>query len=88
MTALSGRADLRITRNDDRTDLALSGDRALSGRQPLDIREVQQALIDGEPSIHLDPLRDRSDQHPLADDQIDIIRLNEELDALTQRQIN
>ena len=48
-------------------------------------REVAQALIDGEPSIHLDPLRDRLqiNTHWLEDDQIAPIirRLTAELDA-------
>ncbi|MEZ4532038.1 MAG: hypothetical protein R2855_13605 [Thermomicrobiales bacterium] len=48
-------------------------------------RAVVQALIDGDPSIHLDALRDRLqiNTHWLEDDQIDVIlrRLTEELDA-------
>jgi L-seryl-tRNA(Ser) seleniumtransferase len=85
VSALSGRADIRITRNDDRSDWAYP----VIGLYPIDncwdIRDVQQALIDGSPSIHLDPLRDRVqiNTHWLEDDQIEVIirRLNEELDA-------
>jgi L-seryl-tRNA(Ser) seleniumtransferase len=84
---LEGRSDMRLTRNDDPDVWPFP----VIGLYPLDnrwiVRDVAQSLIDGEPSIHLDPLRDRLqiNTHWLKDDQIDVIihRLNEELDART-----
>jgi L-seryl-tRNA(Ser) seleniumtransferase len=83
--ALSQRSDLRVTVNESQDDWPFP----VVGLYPLDGRwsvpEVAQALIDGDPSIHLDPLRDRLqiNTHWLRDEEIDIIlrRLNEELDA-------
>jgi L-seryl-tRNA(Ser) seleniumtransferase len=85
LAGLEGRADLRLTRNDDQDVWPFP----VIGIYPIDdhwkVREVQRALVDGDPSIHLDPLRDRLqiNTHWLEDDQIDVIlqRLNEELDA-------
>ncbi len=76
---------MRLTRNDDQEiwPFPVIGIFPVDGRW--NIREVAQALIDGEPSIHLDPLRDRLqiNTHWLEDDQIDVIirRLGEELDS-------
>jgi L-seryl-tRNA(Ser) seleniumtransferase len=85
VAGLEGRADIRMTRNDDRDLWPFP----VIGIYPVDagwqIREVQRALVEGEPSIHLDPLRDRLqiNTHWLEDDEIEPIlrRLNEELDA-------
>jgi D-glucosaminate-6-phosphate ammonia-lyase len=85
MAGLEGRTDIRLTRNDDRDLWPFP----VIGIYPVDnawsIREVAQALVGGDPSIHLDPLRDRLqiNTHWLEDDQIDLVlwRLNEELDA-------
>lgn len=85
--ALSRRSDVRVTMNDDRSDWPFP----VVGVYPVgngwDHRAVQRALVEGEPSIHLDPLRDRIqiNTHWLEDDQIDVIirRLNEELDAVS-----
>ena len=82
---LSRRADVRVTLNADRSDWPFP----VIGLYPVDHcwnhRDVQRALVDGDPSIHLDPLRDRLqiNTHWLEDDQIDIIlqRLGEELDG-------
>jgi D-glucosaminate-6-phosphate ammonia-lyase len=87
VAGLEGRADLRLTRNDDVSEWPAP----VIGIYPVDNRwnhrHVAQALIDGEPSIHLDPLRDRLQINTqwLEDDQIDVIlrRLTEELDART-----
>ncbi|MCO5222129.1 MAG: aminotransferase class V-fold PLP-dependent enzyme [Thermomicrobiales bacterium] len=83
--AFAGRPDLRLIRTDDQAVWPFP----VIGLYPVDnrwaIQDVARGLIDGEPSIHLDPLRDRLqiNTHWLEDDQIDPIirRLTEELDA-------
>lgn len=85
VSALSQRSDLCVTVNESQEDWPFP----VVGIYPLDGRwtvpEVAQALIEGEPSIHLDPLRDRLqiNTHWLCDDEIEVIlaRLAEELDA-------
>jgi L-seryl-tRNA(Ser) seleniumtransferase len=85
MAGLKDRSDITPSRNDDRDVWPYP----VIGLYPVDdswqIREVQRALVDGEPSIHLDPLRDRLqiNTHWLEDDEIEVIiqRLNEELDT-------
>ena len=85
VAALEGRPDVRLTRIDDTAEWAAP----VIGIYPVGnrwaVREVHQALVDGDPAIHLDPLRDRIqiNTHWLEDDQIDPIirRLIEELDA-------
>lgn len=81
----SQRSDTRVVYDDDRSVWPAP----VVGLSPVDNRwrvgDVYRALVDGTPSIHLDPLPDRLqiNTHWLEDDQIDIIlhRLNEELDA-------
>lgn len=82
---LSRRSDLRLTVNDSTDEWPAP----VIGLYPLDdrwrVREVAEALIEGEPPIHLDPLRDRLQINTqwLEDDQIDILldRLNRLLNA-------
>jgi len=85
MAALGTRSDVRLTRNDDQAIWPFP----VIGVYPVDDRwnhrAVVQALIAGDPSIHLDALRDRLqiNTHWLEDDQIGplIRRLTAELDA-------
>lgn len=82
---LANRPDVRLTRVDDVEIWPFP----VVGIYPVDNRwnhrEIARALIDGDPPIHLDPLRDRLqiNTHWLEDDQIDVIlqRLTAELDA-------
>ncbi len=86
--ALSERRDLRVIVTDSQDEWPFP----VIGLYPVDNRwnvsDVAQALVDGDPSIHLDPLPDRIqiNTHCLEDDQIDPIirRLTEELDTLTR----
>ena len=85
MAGLGSAPISRLTRNNDRDLWPFP----VIGIYPVDdawkIREVQHALVEGNPSIHLDPLRDRLqiNTHWLEDDEIDVVlrRLNEELDS-------
>lgn len=82
---LSHRSDMRAVLDADRSVWPAP----VVGLSPVDDRwrvdKIYRALIAGDPSIHLDALRDRLqiNTHWLEDDQIDVIlrRLTEELDA-------
>lgn len=85
---LGCRSDLRLTRIDDQEIWPFPVVRLHPVDNRWNIRTVAQALIDGDPSIHLDALRDflQINTHWLEDDQIDPIirRLNEAFDARSE----
>lgn len=80
VAALSNRSDVKVTLNasQDEWPFPVIGIYPVDGRWT--VSQVAQALVDGEPSIHLDPLRDRLqiNTHWLRDEEIDVIleRLN------------
>lgn len=85
MAGFGRRTDLHLTRIDDQAIWPFPMVRLYPVDNRWRVREVAQALIDGTPSIHLDPLRDclQINTHWLEDDQIDplIRRLNDALDS-------